>query len=726
MGGFVFAKAPQKPLNRVWLLFTLAVAVWGFGGGWIGLNDDPSSSLLVWRLTYAFGVVWIPVLFYHFLLHLLQLQDDAAHKKRLLAQYLIAAAWVPILLFSQSALAGVRLLPQTTIHYVTAGTLLWPYLLWWVGLTIYAHWLVFQTYRHAGGVQRKQLRYLFAAALVGYGLGSLDYLPAFGVDVYPYGNFGILLYPIIVTYAIGAHRLMDIKTVIHKTVAWAVMSSLLVLPICAVLVLSQGLLGELPPALQALLIGATLLLILPYSGWLQPQIDHLFQRRQQDLSLVLHALARDMNYLKNLDVLIQYIVEMFRETLYVSEIGIFLWDGKNGRFQKVNGAPVAGDELRLNRMIAADPAALAWMREVNRVLIRDEVRSHTSADPVRDVATDYFQRFGVEAILPFIHETTVIGLIHLGPKDNLKPFSDVEMVFLSTFRDQVIPVLRNSILYEDIQGLTHELRQWTVELEGRVDTRTQDLAETNRALEGAFQKLKEYDDMKDTFFANIGQEMRMPLTMILPQLDTLLKERLGALTTEQAQSLRIIHGQARRLLNLVSNILHIAKLDAGERRLALQKADLAGFAQEVVDSFAPYAEEKSLTLRFERRGDVPAFYFDMGNMERVFSNLIFNALNYTRQGGVTVSCSPDAEGIRIEVADTGIGIPAANIPKLFRRHFSGEASRGSGLGLAIVKSIVDLHGGRVDVETTEGQGTTFSVTLPVVLNPQEMTTDKSA
>jgi len=601
---------------------------------------------------------------------------------------------------------------------VTAGPLLWPYLFWWVGLTVYTHWLVFQIYRRAGGVKRNQLRYFFVASLLGYSTGSLCYLPAFGVDVYPYGNFGIMLYPIIMTYAIGTHRLMDIQTVVHKTIAWAVMSSLLVLPTCAVLVLSQGWLGDLPPALQSLVIGTALLLILPYSRWLQPQIDHLFQRRRQDLNLVLQTLARDMNHLKNLDVLVNYITEMARETLYVSDIGVFIWDGKNNRFQKVNSAPVAGDELRLNQMIAADPAALAWMRLVNRVLVRDEVISPAAADAVRDAATDYFHRFGVQVVLPLIHETTVIGLIHLGPKTNLKPFSDVETAFLSTFRDQIMPVLRNSILYEDIHALTHELRQWTVELEGRVDTRTQDLAESNRALEGAFQKLKEYDEMKDTLFANISHEMRVPLTVILSSLDALLGRRLGALTAEQAQSLKGVHAQARRLLNLVNNILYISKLDAGEMALSPQKADLAGLAQEVTDSFATYAAEKSLTLRFERRGDLPAFYFDMEKIERVLVNLIFNALQHTHQGGMTVSCGPDAQGARIEVTDTGVGIPTADIPKLFRRYFGGGASRGSGLGLAIVKSIVDLHQGQVDVSTTEGHGTTFSITLPIALDPQ--------
>ena len=719
MGGFVLAKAPRKPLNRIWFVFTLAVAVWGFGGGWIGLDPDPSSSFVAWRLTYAFGVVWIPVLFYHFTLHLCHLQNDASHKKRLLAQYLIAAAFVPILLFGQSALAGVR--PLTTFYYVTAGPLLWPYLLWWVGLTVYTHWLVFQIYRRAGGVKRNQLRYFFVAFLLSYSTGSLCYLPAFGVDVYPYGNFGIILYPIIVTYAIGAYRLMDIQTVIHKTIAWAVMSSLLVLPTGAVLVLSQGWLGDLPVTLQALVIGVMLLLILPYSRWLQPQIDHLFQRRRQNLSLVLHALARDMNYLTNLDVLVNYITKTMRETLYVLEIGVFLWDRKNNRFQKANGPPVAGDELQLNRMIAADPAALAWMRMVNRVLVRDEVLSHAASDTFRDVAAGYFDRFGAKIVLPFIHETTIICLIHLGPKNNLKPFSDVETTFLSTFRDQVLPVLRNSILYEDIQTLNDELRQWAVELESRVDMRTRDLAESNRALESAFQKLKEYDEMKDTFFANISHEMQIPLTMILPPIDALLNQRRGALTAEQTRSLQGIQVQVQRLLHLVNNILYIAKLDAGKMGLTPQKADIAECVRKVTDSFEAYAAGKLITLRFEKRGDLPAFYFDMAKMEQVLSNLIFNALRYTHQGEVVVACGPNAQGARIEVADTGTGIPAADIPKLFRRYFCGRGSRGTGLGLAIVKSIIDLHHGQVDVSTTEGRGTTFSITLPVALDLQTAT-----
>jgi signal transduction histidine kinase len=713
MGGFVYAKAPAKTVNRLWLLFTVSVSVWGFGVLWIAQDPNPASSLRIWRHTYAFGVVWIPVLFYHFILHFTEQQSVPKYRKWIIAHYVVAAIFVPFLLFSSSILSGVR--PFFDFHYVVGGPLFILYLLWWSGLTLHAHVLVFQGYRHSTGLRQTQFGYTLAAFLLAYGTGSLSYLPALGVDVYPYGNFGIMLYPIIITYAIGAYRLMDIRTVVHKTIAWGVLSCLVVLPIAAILVVAQDWIGGLPPAQQAGVVCALVLLLVPYSQLIQPYVDHLFQRRRNDLQKSLQNLSHVLGQLKNITPLVEAVTASIRNTLYVSQASMFIRDGKNDRFVKVGKGGKEGEELILNQTLHMERRALGWLRHTHEVLVEDNLLHHPNYADYRQSVTAYFRKFDAKIVMQFTHNGRMMGILHLGEKETLKPYTDLELAFLANLRDDVSIALSNSLLYEEVQELSNELQRWAMALESRVEERTRELAKANQELEDSVQKLKTYDAMKETFFTNVNHEMRTPLTMIIAPLEMLASRALGPLTPEQERYAREMQGQARRLLNLVNNILQMAKIDAGTTGFRLKQGDFAQQVQEISDSFVSYAADKSIKLTCERKGDLPAFFFDPVQIELVICNLIFNAIKFTRKGGeVTLSCQTHADGVLVQVQDTGVGIPSADFPHLFRRYFSGTKSSGTGIGLSLAKSIIDLHHGKIWVDTEEGKGTTISFTLPLV------------
>ena len=712
MGGFALAKDPASPLTRRWAIFTLSVAAWGGGVAWIAQDRDPETALLAWRITYVLGVVWITPLFHHFTLVFCALQHDSKQRRILLAQYVIATLFLPLILFSPWVIAGVRPVFSAAFYYNVAGPVFYPYFIWWTGLVLYSHNLIFQSYRRESGLKRRQLRYVLAAFVLSYSTGALCYLPAFGIDVYPYGNFGIAVYPVIITYAMGAHRLMGIRTVVHKTIAWAALSSLVVLPSIGLFLLSHEWMRAVSPFVQALWVGGIVLVLVPYMRIVQPYVDHLFQRRKNDLQRTLKDLAHELVYLKTFDAAIQQITHAIRGALYVSDITVFVRNGNTNPFRRIGEGGKAGSEMLVNQALP-DESALSWIKNVGGICVMDELARCADAT-LRDSAQSYFKKCGPKVVLPFLHDGEIICLIHLGDKGNLKPFSEMDCEFLSALVDGSTIALRNALLYDDVRELTHELRQWTLELEQRIETRTQDLVANNQALDHAFQKLKEYDEMKDTFFSNVNHEMRTPLTMIMAPIDMLANRSLGPLTLEQERYLKVMQGQARRLLNLVNNILYIAKMDGGGMGIFYKKADLPRFVSEIANAFVLLAEEKSLVLRFEKRGNLPEFYFDLDKIERVVVNLIFNAIKFTHQGGVTVSCAPHEEGALVQVTDTGDGIQKAHLPNLFRRYFTGSRTGGTGIGLSLVKALVDAHKGRVWVETEEGKGTTFSFVLPIL------------
>jgi signal transduction histidine kinase len=239
-----------------------------------------------------------------------------------------------------------------------------------------------------------------------------------------------------------------------------------------------------------------------------------------------------------------------------------------------------------------------------------------------------------------------------------------------------------------------------------------------RAFAEQNKRLLELDRLKDEFLSLVSHELRTPLTSIRGYLDLVLDEEAGELNQEQRRFLQAVERNSGRLLRLVGDLLFVAQADAGRLSLERAKVDLAELAAHCVEGAAPAASEKSVTLIL-LADSVPALVGDRGRLAQVLDNLVSNALKFTPEGGkVEVRTRSDGDHVTLEVEDTGIGIPAADQPRLFERFFRSSvaddrAIPGTGLGLAIVKAIVEAHEGRISIESREGEGTTFRVELPI-------------
>ena len=257
------------------------------------------------------------------------------------------------------------------------------------------------------------------------------------------------------------------------------------------------------------------------------------------------------------------------------------------------------------------------------------------------------------------------------------------------------------------------------------------LAETEQAratIEQQANKLIEMDQIKTRFFANISHEFRTPLTLIIGPLE----DCLAGLAKPSQSQLEVMLRNCRRLLRLINQLLDTAKLEAGGMKLSVKKGNLTQFLKGIVSSFTPSAERNGISLQVDADFDEVEMDFDDEKLEKVFSNLLSNALKFTARGGkVLVSCTQDdrrGDGqndklVRVTVKDTGHGIPKEELPFIFDRFRQADGSstrahEGTGIGLALVKDLVTLHGGRVDVSSEPGFGTDFTVTLPYELETQ--------
>lgn len=225
-------------------------------------------------------------------------------------------------------------------------------------------------------------------------------------------------------------------------------------------------------------------------------------------------------------------------------------------------------------------------------------------------------------------------------------------------------------------------------------------------------KLREMDAMKSAFFANISHEFRTPLTLIISPLEQMMD---GSFQGDHQKYYRIIHRNSRRLLSLVNQLLDLSKLESGKLKPEVSEGDLGRFISAVAGSFESLAARQQVELEILVPEPPLVCFFDRDKVEKVLANLISNAFKFTGEGGkVSVRLSLADSLARIVVSDTGIGIPAVHLPYLFDRFYQAPGGDGgTGIGLALARQLAELHGGGISVESGEGRGASFTVTLAV-------------
>lgn len=230
--------------------------------------------------------------------------------------------------------------------------------------------------------------------------------------------------------------------------------------------------------------------------------------------------------------------------------------------------------------------------------------------------------------------------------------------------------------------------------------------------------LAEIDRAKTAFFSNVSHEFRTPLTLMLGPVEDMLGD--PGLEPARREQLGTVQRNGRRLLKLVNTLLDFSRIEAGRVIATYRRTDLCALTAELASGFRSACEKAGLILDIDCHALPDDIFVDQDMWEKIVLNLLSNALKFTFDGTIRVELCAAAGGSRVEltVADTGTGIPADELPKLFDRFHRVEGARGrshegSGIGLALVQELVRLHGGSVGVESREGEGTVFTVSLPV-------------
>jgi signal transduction histidine kinase len=387
-----------------------------------------------------------------------------------------------------------------------------------------------------------------------------------------------------------------------------------------------------------------------------------------------------LNSTLSLEPLLRIIIQSATELTHTEACSIMLLDKRTGELHFAHSIGEGSEGLR-DVTVPLDTSIAGWVvRKGKPLLIRD-----AKADPRWHSQVDKTIDFDTRSILgvPLKVKDEIIGVMELLNKIGDQGFSQDDIQIASTLAAQAAIAIENARLLDELQR--------------------------------AYDELAELDQLKSDFVSVASHELRTPLAVILGYASFLREEVSG----EAGEQLAIVLQSAMRLRSIIDDMVNLRHVETGEAQLEREIFSMKELINEVTDEFAQFAKAKQQMLRLDLPDNPLKIDADQQKIYLVLANLLSNAVKFTpSEGRLQVSAQRKGDEIWIAVMDTGIGIPERDSTRIFNRFYQVEPSltrryEGMGLGLSIAKSMVDLHSGRIWVESVVGKGSRFTVVLPV-------------
>lgn len=373
-----------------------------------------------------------------------------------------------------------------------------------------------------------------------------------------------------------------------------------------------------------------------------------------------------------------------REIIQVIEAShgsLFLYDSKEGVFfLKVydGGKP-------LNTQVQADYEFVSFLKQYPFVVLKDEIRSNSRYIDIRQAGLHYFTQLSCVAVIPLISNGNWVGLLNIGRRRDGRSYTDSDCSLLKLLGFWLGNHLAHSSLY-------------------------QDMLKKN-------QRMAEMQTVQSQLMANVTHELKTPLNGILGLTEILLSGADGLLNDDQRRHLKMVHAAGESLSEIVNNMLSLIRVENDKKDMTIKRINLATMVFEVARIFEEAMHSKDNSFECFIQSSV-LVYGDEEKIRNVLMNLLSNATKFTQKGSIEIHAVRSGEMLRVCVKDTGVGVLEAQRESIFEAFHQGDVSLtrshgGAGLGLTLAKKIVEMHGGRIWVESVEGKGSEFYFTLPL-------------
>ena len=679
---------PGSRLNRVFAYFVTGMAVWNVGTFMLRRAPDEIAATF-WEIVIHAGVVLLPAFYYHFVL--IFLESTTQHRPSLVVVYLLAA------FFSVVNLSGSPLFTQgvkwTYWGWTPAiGPLYYLFFPYFFGFLIYGLSHLVKAYRGVdSSFRRNRATLILLGTLVSVAGGFIDIarfllarvVPAAEL-VYPMGIPANMVFALMLGTSIVRYRLFDVNVAVKKgaiyLVLWGVLTS--------VLVLAEQYADweQMNPLWVILPLGFVMtLLVSPLGQRLEGSIERLMFSRRRGCYETLLDLSKRMSTILDFGRLMETLVHGLVRGVPLTHCALMIYDAARSAFVIYREETNIGEGATVT-MIPVDSPIVQWLNQTGRVLVKEEVKLNPEIAEYFETAEGELEEIRAALIVPLKIENKLTGILLVGEKLSGEIFDDQELEVLAVLANQVAISLENARLYEELSASNAQLMQAS--------------------------------RLKSQFLASMSHELRTPLNSIIGFSKVLLNRLDGDLSERQETYIRSVHNSGTHLLQLINGILDFSRIEAGKLEMMSEELDLHELIDECIESSMPLARGKQLKLEKNIPLELPRLVADRTKVKQILLNLLSNAIKFTTQGRVLVGVQAEPEAVRVRVSDTGIGIRAEDLARLFEpfQQLDNPVARGAGgtgLGLAISKKFVELHGGRIWAESRENQGSTFQFTLPL-------------
>jgi PAS domain S-box-containing protein len=412
---------------------------------------------------------------------------------------------------------------------------------------------------------------------------------------------------------------------------------------------------------------------------------------------VLYEVGRALTSTLRPENVLDQMMHILRESFGYVHCAILLMDEGNNELYVKAASGYAGEGVENLRLKVGNEGITGWVAATGRPLYVPDVQKDPRYVPgMKEVRS--------EIALPLKIREKVLGVLNVESTE-LGAFHERDVRILSSLAAQAAVAIENARLYAEIERKAEEL-----------NTACRDLEISRQDILKANERLQEMDRLKSEFLATMSHELRTPLTAIIAYGELLRDERVD--DTKRSEFLEIITEQGNRLLQLITDLLDLSKLEGGKMQLNLEQSDLNEIVLSGVQTIRPTAEKKGLEVLTDLAPGLPTVCMDPKRIRQVCWNLLYNAVKFTDSGGkITVTSEDSGEELLVKISDTGIGIRPEDMDRIFDRFAQVDSSAtrahgGAGLGLDLVRHFVTLHSGRVWVKSEYGHGSTFFFTLP--------------